>query len=461
MKDNRLPAKNVLLLCSDCLRADRIYGYHRDLIPNIRKLMNESVHFTRAFSVGPNTPNSYPSIFGHIYPSETSRLGFIPKSVETVAETFARNGYYTYGFNAGNAWISEYWGYDRGFANFQSHLNLSSMPDSRLLSGSRLDFKARLYSSLRSFASLMRSKAASNASVLNALRKIYPRKLMKLYRYVFLSKELYLNKRELEKVFSEEILSQIQGIDKAPFFLWAHYMTTHSPFVPMKQKFSNNHDIRKSNYLRQDDKLVDLYDDCVFTFDHYVGKIVDLLKAKNLFDSTIIIICGDHGDLLGAGHEGRHHPSKLIPELIRIPLIIKFCNSEVSGQVDEMFSVIGLFASIFRYLGLSYKVEKDINSFEVQGNKLTVKNNEFIYLEARGFQDAFAARCRGTGDVSIYGIMNKDCFLRYNSKYGTYEGVKEDGERRKLTDVLSGHIRRNLTSREKYRLRDRICQMRL
>jgi arylsulfatase A-like enzyme len=461
MKNNHVTARNVLFLCCDCLRADRIHGYHRDLIPNIEKLMSESAYFTKAFSVGPNTPNSYPSTFGHVYPSEISGLGLIPRSVETVAETFARNGYYTYGFDAGNAWLSEYFGYDRGFANFKSYLNLSSMPDSRLLSGRRLDYRYRtkFYNSLRRLMTLMRNKAASNELVLNALRKLYTRKLMDYYRYIFLSKELYLRERELEKVFSEEILSQIQRIDKVPFFMWAHFMTTHYPFIPMKQKFSNNHNIRKSNYLRQVDKLVDLYDDCVFTFDHYVGEIVDCLKAKDLFDSTIIIISADHGEILGG--KGAWHPSRLIPELIRIPLIIKFDKSENSGQVDEIFSAIGLFPSLFRYLGLAAEVRTDINSFDIQANKVVIENNEFIFFEAREFQDAFKERRRRTKDVSIYGTMNKDSFLEYNSKYCTYEGVEEEGERRRLINALSRHIQRGLTDREKHRLRDKIWQIKL
>lgn len=461
MKHNHDMAKNVLFLCCDCLRADRIYGYHRDLIPNIEKLMSESAYFTEAFSVGPNTPNSYPSIFAHVYPSETSGLGLIPMSVETVAETFTRNGYHTQGFNAGNAWLSEYFGYDHGFANFQSHLNLSNMPDSQLFSGRRLDYKTRLYKSLRSLMTLIRNKAASNELVLHTLRKIYServmRKLMSYYRYIFLSKEPYLRERELEKVFSEEILSQIQRIDKVPFFMWAHFMTTHSPFIPMKQKFSNKHNIRKSNYLHQVDKLVDLYDDCVFTFDHYVGEIVNCLKAKDLFDSTIIIISADHGEMLGKN--GVWHTSQLIPELMHIPLIIKFDKSENPGQVDEMFSAIGLFPSLFRYLGLAAEVRTDINSFEIQDNKVIIKNNKFIFFEAREFQDAFKERSRRTKDMSLYGTMNKDSFLKYNSKYSTYEGIEEEGERRRLINALSRHIQRNLTNREKHRLRDKIWRM--
>lgn len=449
--------KNVLLLCCDCLRADRIYGYHRDLIPNIRKLMRESAYFTKAFSVGPNTPNSYSSIFGHIYPSESYGLGLIPKSVETVAETFAKNGYATYGFNAGNAWLSQYYGYNRGFTHFQSYLNFSSMPDSRaFLSGKRPDNKIKLKSGL---FGLIRNKMANNQLILNFLRKIYKNfnNFNNYYKYISSSKRDYLSELELEKVFFEDVSSQIQRIDKEPFFMWGHFMTTHWPFIPMKRKFSNKYNIRKINYLHKNEnnKLIDLYDDCVFTFDYYVGKIIDYLKAKNLFDNTIIIISADHGELI-EGNKYRSHPSELLPELLHIPLIIKFDNSNISGQNSEQFSSIGLFASIFEYLGLNHEIKKNINKFEIHDNKLIIKNNKFIFFEARDFQDAFKEQYKRTRDVNNFGVRNKDYFLKYNSKYETYEGVEEENERRELINILSRHIERNLTNREKYALRNKI-----
>lgn len=451
--------KNVLLLCCDCLRADRIYGYHRDLIPNVKELMSESVYFTKAFSVGPNTPNSYPSIFGHIYPSESSGLGLLPKSVETVAETFAKNGYATYGFDAGNAWLSQYYGYNRGFAYFQSYLNLSNMPDSEAFSGKRPDFKTKLKNEL---LSLIRNKMANNHLILHYLRRIFPKNFINYYEYIFSSKELYLREKELEKVFFEDVSSQIQRIDKEPFFMWAHFMTTHWPFIPMKQKFSNKYNIRKINYLHKNknDKLIDLYDDCVFTCDYYIGKIIDYLKAKNLFDNTIIIISADHGELI-EGNEYRSHPSELLPELLHIPLIIKFDNSNISGQNSEQFSSIGVFASVFKYLGINHEIKKNINKFEIHDNKLIIKNNEFIFFEARDFQDAFKEQYKRTRDVNNFGVRNKDYFLKYNSKYETCEGVEEENERRELINILSRHIERNLTNREKYRIKDRISRIKI
>lgn len=105
------------------------------------------------------------------------------------------------------------------------------------------------------------------------------------------------------------------------------------------------------------------------------------------------------------------------------------------------------------------KSKKNINKFEIHDNKLIIKNNKFIFFEARDFQDAFKEQHKRTRDVNIFGVMNKDYFLKYNNRYETYEGIEEENERRELINILSRHIERNLTNREKYILRDKISQV--
>ncbi len=60
-------AGNVLLLCIDTLRADMLD--RRELTPNINRLAQGGVRFRRAYAQGPNTPQSFPSIFTSLYPS--------------------------------------------------------------------------------------------------------------------------------------------------------------------------------------------------------------------------------------------------------------------------------------------------------------------------------------------------------------------------------------------------------
>ena len=55
--------------------------------------------------------------------------------------------------------------------------------------------------------------------------------------------------------------------------------------------------------------------------DGCVGTFVDDLKARGLYDNSVIIVTADHGDALGEG--GRWgHGSPGFPEVLRIPLIV-------------------------------------------------------------------------------------------------------------------------------------------
>jgi membrane-anchored protein YejM (alkaline phosphatase superfamily) len=55
--------------------------------------------------------------------------------------------------------------------------------------------------------------------------------------------------------------------------------------------------------------------------DNSFGKFIQYLKARGLYDNSIVVLTADHGDSLG--EEGRWgHGNLLYPEIIRIPLII-------------------------------------------------------------------------------------------------------------------------------------------
>lgn len=71
--------------------------------------------------------------------------------------------------------------------------------------------------------------------------------------------------------------------------------------------------------------------------DDNIGEIIDALKAKDLYDNTLIIYTSDHGEYLGYHHmllKGNF----LYDPLAKIPLIIKYPNSVRSGIVDDKIS---------------------------------------------------------------------------------------------------------------------------
>ena len=59
----------------------------------------------------------------------------------------------------------------------------------------------------------------------------------------------------------------------------------------------------------------------VHSMDACFGRFVDALKARGLYDRSIIVLTSDHGEMLG--EDGRFgHSTHLFPQVIRIPLIV-------------------------------------------------------------------------------------------------------------------------------------------
>ena len=68
--------------------------------------------------------------------------------------------------------------------------------------------------------------------------------------------------------------------------------------------------------------------------DMQVGRMIDLLKRKGLYQETLIVFTGDHGEYLGFHHlllKGGY----MYEPLVRVPLIIKFPNRRRAADVSE------------------------------------------------------------------------------------------------------------------------------
>ena len=82
--------------------------------------------------------------------------------------------------------------------------------------------------------------------------------------------------------------------------------------------------------------------------DAMIGQVIDSLKARDLFDSTLVVIVGDHGEAFGQ-HGQYGHGTHLYEENLRVPLILinpgLFHGERVShlgGLVDMAPTILAL-----------------------------------------------------------------------------------------------------------------------
>jgi arylsulfatase A-like enzyme len=95
----------------------------------------------------------------------------------------------------------------------------------------------------------------------------------------------------------------------------------------------------------------DLYDASVRLSDRYLGSVVDMIRASPMWDQTLFILVADHGEEFNE-HGGWVHDQSVYEELLRVPLIIKFPNSDWAGRrVAAPVSLLDIVPTLAEYLG--------------------------------------------------------------------------------------------------------------
>ena len=96
--------------------------------------------------------------------------------------------------------------------------------------------------------------------------------------------------------------------DKKPFFLFLHYYDAHWPYQPpppFDKAFAD-----------------DPYAGGIAYVDSWIGRVIGRLRELGLYDNTLLVIVGDHGESLGE-HNERTHCFFAYQATLRVPLVIR------------------------------------------------------------------------------------------------------------------------------------------
>lgn len=119
------------------------------------------------------------------------------------------------------------------------------------------------------------------------------------------------------------------GRDKArPTFVWIHFYDPHDPYDPPEPY--------RTEYAGR------LYDGEIAYADSALGRFVGFLKKQDLYDTSTIIVVGDHGEGLGE-HGEETHGIFLYDSTLHVPLIIKLpraASKEAPGTMTSRGVVV-------------------------------------------------------------------------------------------------------------------------
>ncbi len=125
------------------------------------------------------------------------------------------------------------------------------------------------------------------------------------------------------------------------FFAWLHFYDPHFPYDPPEP-------------WRSDARFATPYDGEIAVTDAAVGEVVDALKRLNLYDRTLILAVGDHGEAFGEHGEDKGHTFFCYEENLRVPLLFKVAGGRTAGRaVTARAGLADIMPTLLDYAGLS------------------------------------------------------------------------------------------------------------
>ncbi len=352
--------KNVVIISLDTTRSDHLslYGYPKPTTPSLERLASDAAVFSRCIATSAWTLPTHASIFTGLYPSRhgahlagkwmemRTRLGMpavawsLDEEQVTLAEILRARGYSTAAVVANFSYLFRDFGLAQGFSYY------SDAP--------RFMFRRR-------------------PAIVHLARGIWPAFMLKAYR----------SARDI----NSEAFSWLDEHLDNPFLLFVNYMEPHHPWLAETDGSSwwqalsrgpsavdhGNVYTHEFKVMDADDRsyIQDQYDGEIAEMDRALGELVEGLKRRGLYENSLIVVVGDHGELLGEHDSVGHIARMLYDELLWVPLVVKYPRSILKGRFDSAVQQVDIFPTVLAALGLAIPPA-------IQGEELPVIRHPII-----------------------------------------------------------------------------------
>ncbi len=321
----KVEAKNAMVYLIDTLRYDKLGVYNPDSsvkTPNFDRFARDGVLFEAAYDAENWTKPSTATILTGLYPwshKTKEAESKLPASVVLIGEHLQRQKLRTLGLMA-NGYVSQTFGFGRGWHKYTNYIREGKVTDA----GNLVD----------------------------------------------------------------DALGWIDAQKGARFFAYIHTIDPHVPYsAPGPWKFKQWNALGRGKYggrLRAQDtgnQIADiksgkfkpteedrvffesLYDSEVAYNDQEFGRLIDGLKARGIYDSTIIIILVDHGEEFW-DHGSVGHGHSLYDEMVHSPLLVRHPGLAPRGRrLSQVVSTAQVVPSVLEALGVEPIEGLDAGSF--------------------------------------------------------------------------------------------------
>jgi len=294
------PDCNVLLISIDTLRADHMstYGYERETTPKIDAFAADAWVFENAISQSAWTTPAHASMMTGLYPAEHGLVyysdpGTIRDENLTLAEILRRRGYRTGGF-AGGGYVSDDFGFNRGFEIYESGRWLPPNTGDAI-SWMVRHRRERFFAFVHGFDVHRPYESPERFDLFNETGQEWD-----IARFCNPGKRNYESPEHLEYIISQ-------------------------------------------------------YDAGIRYADDSVATLLDNLEREGLLDRTIVIITSDHGDEFFE-HGECDHITSLYQELVHVPLIVRVPGRGGARIESRVAASVGVTPTVLELLEIDFRM---------------------------------------------------------------------------------------------------------
>ncbi len=436
---------NVVLITVNLLRVDHVsaYGYGRETTPALDELAKKSFVFTSMFTNSDYTMPNMMSMITSLYPVAHGVFDVfkdeLSPRVKTLAEILKTSGFNTSWYALQMPHLDTKVGFGRGYdevvALKRDHSNVDTIirwikknkeqPFFMALNTRSIhppympppEYKDRFFDG---------GKKGAIVTTEVEFQKAWYMKILELMKTpdscmygVFTDEVIAKNSEIFNGEFQEEKLSVIHEL--LPEVKKIRLGTSH---IETFKSMIDPYDRENLEYA------ISLYDACVYGIDQKLIKpIISVLKETGLYEKTLLIITGDHGETLGE-HNFVGHSKNFYEQIIHVPMIIKYPFLKERVNIGDLAQSSDVMPTILDILNIQ-------QPFYTQGKSLVplLENNfsaplhEYVYGEKR--QQAYIRS--DTWKLVI--DLEKDKDVKVCS-WARLFNIKDDpGERRNLCSV--------------------------
>ncbi|MGD8450517.1 MAG: sulfatase [Phycisphaerae bacterium] len=301
------PKYNVLVVTLDTTRADYLscYGFPQKTTPNLDALAADGTRFDMGIVQAALTPVSHASILTGLLPQHHgvrvlyAASGYrLPDAVPTLATVLGEKGWHT-GAVLSAFPVSEFYGFDRGFAHFDNGLG-------------------------------------------HGVDNVMTKGEDGVWGY-----DVAANQRRSDGT-TDAALAWLKQT-KDPFFLWIHYWDPHDGVLVPPAEYLDKY--RPAPGASREDEMRALYTAEVDYMDAQFGRVLDELKKSKRYDNTIIVVLGDHGE--GLGDHNHWHHRILYQEQIRVPYIVRLPDGPRNQVIGDLVREMDIYPTVLEALGVA------------------------------------------------------------------------------------------------------------